>query len=352
MEVKFLKEEEFNPSTITMVANFNTSINAKEISEFLPVVHLFDNRTNKRLKLISGSRNSIKYYGHEGIIISVCYKKVRRGMRTGAMNNMVSIDLQYKKKNIHVKLSSTTLTSVGTSGFDFGNEVFSLMINHINMLNSNIKYARRLDKEIVKENLIWIFENCVDKNNNLLSMKEVSQKMSKEPKLDKKFTNSCIVYLDDFEKNETSKFKEKIRYFCNKCSFYEDDLFFVKSNIFNSVYHINIFEDNRKRIPLHKIAPYLANIGFIVEFHNWTSEGVNICFDIEEEKNGIHHKNKDYKHRFTIHERGTIRQCSPTFKKESYRYYLGLIKQIQRFFQEKDNQKLELFKDHIVDKVI
>ena len=349
MNVNILKYDEFNPSTITMVSNFNKSINSNDIAEYLPVVHLFDKKTNERLKLISGSRNSIKYYGHEGIIISVCYKKTRRGMRTGAMNNMVSIDLQYKEKNIHIKLSSTTMTSVGTSGFEFGNEVFKLMTHHINMLNTNVKYIRTREKDYLDKNINWIFENCTDSSNNLIPMNLITEKMEKTEGLDEKIIKSCIVYIDDFERNQASKFKEKIINFCNKCHYFEENLKFVKPNIFNSVYHINIFKDTNKRIPLHKLAPYLAEKNFIAEFHNWTSEGVNICFEIEEEKNGIHHINKDYKHRFTIHERGTIRQCSPTFKDESYRYYLGLIKQIERFFVENNIEKLDNFKTHIVE---
>lgn len=348
MNFEILEKKDFNPSTVTMVSNFSMSINPLDLANYLPVVHLFDKKTGERLKLVSGSRNSIKYYGIECIIISVCYKKIRRGMRTGAMNNMVSVDLQYNNKNIHIKISSTTLTSVGTSDFEFGNNVFKIMTNHINMLNRNIKYIRNTDKEILNKNLSWLFENCSDETNNLIPMNQIKEKMLKETNLDHNIIKSCIVYIDDFEKNETSKYKEKIISFCNNCSYLENDLIFVKSNIFNSVYHVNIFKNIEKRIPLHKLAPYLAQKNFIVEFHNWTSEGVNICFEIEEEKLGPHHNQKDYKHRFTIHERGTIRQCSPTFKDESYRYYLGLIKQIHKFFIEENIDKLEDYKEHII----
>ena len=75
------------------------------------------------------------------------------------------------------------------------------------------------------------------------------------------------------------------------------------------------------------------------------AEGVNVCFDIEEEKTGVHHKEKEYKHRFTIHERGTMRQCSPTFKEESYKYYLGILKQIEQFY--KDTDSAEKYKEYI-----
>ena len=337
MDVKILSKDEYIPSTVTMVSRFNKTINIVDISKFLPVVHLFNKNTGARLKLDSGTRTSIKYYGYEGIIISVCYKKIRRGMRTGAMNNMASLDVQYGGKNIHVKLSSNTITSVGTSGYEFGVKVFDLMLRHINMLNNNIKYIRNLKESEVSKNLEWIFENCINEKielHNYKKMLEIIKKLD-DTTLDKRIINSCLVYIDDFEKNEVSLFKEKILNFVNNCSFVDEDIKCMKPSIFNSVYHIDIFKNTKnKRIPLHILSPYLAEKNFIVEFHNWTSEGVNVCFDIEEEKSGSHHKLKEYKHRFTIHERGTMRQCSPTMKDESYKYYLGVIKQIKLFFEE------------------
>ena len=339
MDVRILSKDEYIPSTVTMVSRFNKSIDIIDIAKYLPVVHLFNKNTGERLKLDSGTRTSIKYYGYEGIVISVCYKKIRRGMRTGAMNNMASLDVQYGGKNIHVKLSSNTITSVGTSGYEFGVKVFDLMLKHINMLNNNIRYIRNLDKDILNKNLEWIFNNCCNENMELHNYKKMLKIIKNlDSSLDSRVINSCIVYLDDFEKNEPEKFKEKIINFVNNCSFIEDDIKCMTPSIFNSVYHIDIFKNTKnKRIPLHILSPYLAKKNFIVEFHNWTSEGVNVCFDIEEEKSGSHHKLKEYKHRFTIHERGTMRQCSPTMKEESYKYYLGIIKQIQLFFDDSEN---------------
>lgn len=350
MDIKILEPEEYVPSTVTMVSRFDKSINISEIATYIPVVHLFNKKTGDRLKLDSGTRTSIKYYGYEGIIISVCYKQIRRGMRTGAMNNMASLDIQYGGKNIHVKLSSNTITSVGTSGFEFGVEVFNLMISHINNFYSNLRYIKSLEKEKIRKNIEWVFLNsCI--NNNLISYKDMLKKIKNlDENVDMRIINSLIVYLDDFEKNETDKFKEKILNFVNKTTVLEEDINCVHSSIFNSVYHINIFENiKNKRIPLHMLAPYLANHDLSVEFHNWTSEGVNVCFDIEEKKIGSHHKLKEYKHRFTIHERGTIRQCSPTLKEESYRYYLGVIKLIKKFFE---NELTEEYKNYITDTMI
>ena len=353
MDIKILSEEEYVPSTVTMVSRLNKSIDVVDLSTYLPVVHLFNKSNGERLKLDSGTRTSIKYYGYEGIIISICYKKIRRGMRTGAMNNMASLDIQYGRKNIHVKLSSNTITSVGTSSYDFGIEVFDLMLSHINMLNSNLRYIRNLDEETLNKNIEWVFENCVNENFELHNYKKMLKIIKDlDPSLDSRVINSFIVYIDDFESNEADKFKEKIINFIHKCSCPEDNITCLSSSIFNSVYHINIFEKPRgKRIPLHILAPYLANKNFIVEFHNWTSEGVNVCFDIEEEKIGTHHKLKEYKHRFTIHERGTMRQCSPTMKSESYKYYLGIIKQIQKFINDSEEINSPEYKKYITNDI-
>lgn len=353
MDVQILSEEDYTPSTVTMVSRLNKSIDVVDLSTYLPVVHLFNKSTGERLKLDSGTRTSIKYYGYEGIIISICYKKIRRGMRTGAMNNMASLDIQYGGKNIHVKLSSNTVTSVGTCGYEFGIQVFDLMLTHINMLNENLKHIRSLSSEDLQKNIEWVFENCVDEKLELRSYKKMLKIIkTADNDLDTRVLNSFIVYVDDFEKNEVDKFKEKIINFINKCSCPEEKITCVSSSIFNSVYHINIFKNPKgKRIPLHILAPYLANKNFIVEFHNWTSEGVNVCFDIEEEKVGSHHKLKEYKHRFTIHERGTMRQCSPTMKSESYKYYLGIIKQIRQFLTDSEEMSNAEYKKYITSDI-
>ena len=98
-------------------------------------------------------------------------------------------------------------------------------------------------------------------------------------------------YWDDFDNHK--EYEEKVLTFLDKLEFYEGDLKCKKYDVFNSVYHIQPIKNNFFRMPLHKLAPYLASIGVQVEYHNWTSEGVNICFDIKEIKDGINHQDKD-----------------------------------------------------------
>jgi len=326
--IKTIKKEDYLPSTITVVSKVTNELNVIKLSKFLPVIHLFDSDGN-RIKLISGSRNSIDYYGIDKIILSVCYKKVRRGMRTGAMNNMVSIDIQLLEKNIHVKLSSNSITCVGTSGIEQGIQVFNVIKDYIHMLDSNIKYCSAYKNKIIL--LEWLFTNCI-KNDTLIRLNELTQiiKNSDFNEDDIKFLNICSCYIDEFD--NFTNFEAKVEDFLNCGNIFDDNFDFLYPSVYNSVYHCTL--DDTLRIPLHKLAPYLSNLGLTVEFHNWNSEGCNVCFPIEEFKDG--HITKEYKHRFTIHERSTMRQCSPTYHNESYKFYKIIVKLINKFILEED----------------
>ena len=53
--------------------------------------------------------------------------------------------------------------------------------------------------------------NCCNENMELHNYKKMLKIIKNlDPNLDSRVINSCIVYLDDFEKNEPEKFKEKI----------------------------------------------------------------------------------------------------------------------------------------------
>lgn len=339
-----IEKKNYKPSTITIVSKLTTELNVVNVAKFLPVIHLFD-KNGERIKLLSGSRNSIQYYGIDNIIISVCYKKIRRGMRTGAMNNMVSIDVQIINKNIHVKLSSNSVTCVGTSGIEQGIQVFNVIKDYIFMLNDNINYCINYPRKDALTG--WLMKNCVDDENELCRLGELNKKIKQSvfsPE-DKQFLNICSSYIDDFD--ELAKYKAKLIDFFECEPLFESKFEFVYPSVYNSVYHCTLSNDYR--IPLHKLAPYLSNLGLIVEFHNWSSEGCNICFPIEEFKDG--HITKEYKHRFTIHERSTMRQCSPTYHEESYKFYKIIIDLINRFIKEHDSLE-EDYTKYITNKII
>ena len=339
--VTILTEDEFKSSTITMVATLNSSINTYNVAQYLPVTHLYD-MNRKHIRLDSGTRDGIKFFGINGVIITSCYKDIRRGIRTGAMNNMICLDLQVLDRNVHIKLSENIITSVGTCGYESGKYAFNCMIDHLNLLKKNIQYFQSLSK--VEQEIIykWISQNCIV-DGSLRRLSEITLPWH----INRRALGLLLVYLDDFEYDEADQYMDKIRKITT-LSVFDTFLCSVEPKIYNSVYHIKLCDGNR-RLALHKMAPYLYDKGISVEFHNWTSEGVNICFPIDNNEE-LNSQNKVYKHRFTVHERSSMRQCSPAFKRESYNYYVKVMNLISEFI--KNDQRYDDFKKYVSEEPI
>jgi hypothetical protein len=321
--VTILPKDEFKSSTITMVATLNSTIDAYTVADYLPVTHLYD-ANGKHIRLDSGTRDGIKFFGINGVIITSCYKDIRRGIRTGAMNNMICLDLQVLGRNVHIKLSDNIITSVGTCGYESGKYAFNCMIEHLNLLKKNIDYFQSLPLHEQETIYRWITQNCI-RDGKLKRLSEITTPSH----IDSHALGILLVYIDDFEVYESEKYLQKIKKLSKLKPIFGSYLTNVEPKIYNSVYHIKLCTGN-KRLALHKMAPYLYDKGISVEFHNWTSEGVNICFPIDN-NHELNSQNKVYKHRFTVHERSSMRQCSPAFKQESYKYYVEVMNLISEF---------------------
>lgn len=340
IKVEILPYEKYNPSTVTVVGYFNTTVDVKKIVNFIPINHVFDEH-GERVKVKPGSRKSIEYFGIDGVFISACRGNIKRGMRTGAMNNMASLDIQFEEKNIHVKLSSTAITSVGTRGIETGEKVFNAMIENISELQEMIKFLRGIDKDKMEEYIDWFIDNTYDEDEGLIRESQFLKNLKHSgASKELRSIGRCFgKYINDFDSDEQPELIEKIRELLEVEKIYSDDNLECRDvTIYNSVYHISPIKKGDKdfSMPLHKLAPFLASVGLTVEYHNWSSEGVNVCVDALEQKHGSNHTHKEYKHRFIIHETTKIRQCSPTCKEEAYRNYLGIMKLLNMFFRERD----------------
>lgn len=325
-----------------MVATLNSTIDAYTVAQYLPVTHLYDSN-GKHIRLDSGTRDGIKFFGINGVIITSCYKDIRRGIRTGAMNNMICLDLQVLERNVHIKLSENIITSVGTCGYESGRYAFNCMIEHLNLLKRNIEYFQSLSNREQEIIYSWISQNCIEDGN----LKRLSQ-VTLPWHIDRRALSILLAYIDDFESDEASEYMDKIRKLATLGSLFDAYLTNVEPKIYNSVYHIKLCDSNR-RLALHKMAPYLYDKGISVEFHNWTSEGVNICFPIDNNQE-LNSQNKVYKHRFTVHERSSMRQCSPAFKQESYKYYVEVMNLISEFIES--GQRYDNFKKYVSEEPI
>ena len=99
-------------------------------------------------------------------------------------------------------------------------------------------------------------------------------------------------------------------------------------------------------MPLYLLAPFFARKGLMVSYHNWNSEGVNVCIDALEEKPGTNHTHKEYKHRFVFQQTGKIRQCSPSNREEAYGNYLGIMNLLKEFWKDPDIS----FEEYVYDR--
>ena len=340
MDIDIIPFDKYKPATITIAGYLNTTIDIEKVTEFLPVHHLFDEETGERLKLKSGSRKTIEYMGTEKVFISICYKKIRRGMRTGAMNNMASLDIQYEGKNIHLKLSSGSITSVGTKKIESGRGVFKAVAASIYKLQRSINFLQTIDKDKMRKYINQFIDLTYDDETGLIRQSEfleITDDMiigKKKARVFKIFSK----YINDFDNDEQPELISKIYELTKVTKIFTGEMLeFRNVTIYNSVFHITPIKTKKGfRMPLYLLAPFFAEKGLMVSYHNWNSEGVNVCTDAVEEKPGTNHNHKEYKHRFVIQQTGKIRQCSPTNRDEAYGNYLGIMNLIKEFFKNPD----------------
>ena len=347
IKVEILPFEEYNPSTVTVAGYLSTSVDVVNLANFIPVSHMFSEKDNSRLKRKSGSRQNIPYFGIENSVISVCYKSIIRGMRTAGMHNMASLDIQLSGRNIHVKLSSTSINTVGTKNSEEKGKVFNAIVDHIKHLQKIIDFIKTFSPENLKKNIDFFFNISIE-GQEIIRESAFLEKLenSNLEGLDKNLLKCFARYLNDFDKNQKNELIEKIFDFVKVDKIYSDSLECRDITTYNSVYHISPIKigNSEFKMPLHRLAPFLAKIGLTVEYHNWTSEGVNVCIDAQEKKT-TPNRHKLYQHRFTIHETTKIRQCSPTSKEEAYRNYVGVMKLLRMFFESPEID----FKKYLVE---
>jgi len=331
-DIVIMKKKDYVASTTVIKGVLNNKLDTNILSKFLIITHKFS-KEGKRIKLLSGTRKNIPYYGPDGAIIFLGYKDIRRGMRTGAMSNMISLDIQMGGKNIHIKMSSNSITTMGTTTVETGIKVINRVMEHLFVLHELLKFSNSLSKEEKEKNINWLLKELSEFKSDTIE-KDILQELEIDNEMNKKFILFLLKYYDDHDDLES--YENHINLLVNDLILTEDGLKCENYNIFNSVYHIMPIKNPNFKMPLHKLAPFLAEEGVAVTWHSAFSEGCNVCFDIEEEKEDKKHKEKNYKHRFTIHATSEIRQSSPTKKDEAYKYYLGLMTLLTKFFNKKD----------------
>lgn len=323
-KLNIISQKDYISSTLTVTASLNTCVNLFLLVKFLPIFNIFDSE-DKRVKNEKGDK--IQFYDKDNSIVSICYKNTIRGVRKTAMNNMLSLDYQIDKKNVHVKISKNEICCVGAKTNEIARQIFLTLIEEMNELQDTIKYIRENKEEAEK-----IKNNLIKK----ISVNKERCKIKSIPKGDKRIIMCFLNYIEDY--NTADEYIKVISDIITTENIFEGKLDTINLDASNSVYHSSLFEKSVKdaKLPLHKLATYFNDAGINSIFHNWCSDGVNICFMVKDKDKNKQKKN--YFHRFTIHEKGTIKQTSACLDRaECYKYYRKVTDVLKDFIDENNN---------------
>lgn len=317
--LNIISEKEYRPSTTVIKNKCKQELDTGALSRLLPVIHVLDDM-GERVKLMK-KREKVLYYGRENAIISCTGDKFQRGLRSGVMQNMISVDFQSGKKNIHFKISSKKINCMGSK--ELNDKAAGKLVDIINDVQTDLNYIYTLDEDYLLKARDEILNVC---SGNLPFYNFAPEIFDIDDSVVKKIFMSYISDFDTYHELE-----DKLNYIIKaKPKMFEGDkLEIEKCAISNAVYQLNILKDEGQELPLDQIAQKLYLRGARVQYHNWHQCLLNVRFRIEDD-------DSNYFHRFEINLKGTLRQFSPTLKEESYRYYQGLALMIQNIITENE----------------
>lgn len=146
--------ENHNITTMTMVITLNSAVNTEAAFLLLPItrVNIVQTRESSKCKL--------PHCAIPGSILSMRYRENIRGIirnNSKPFKNSVTIDISTIRKNINLKLSSTTIQMCGASSREDGVEAATHIINHLkytqqiaDMMQSNVDHTNEI-VEWIKE---------------------------------------------------------------------------------------------------------------------------------------------------------------------------------------------------------
>lgn len=271
---------EFKATNMVMVSILDTNLTLPSIYELLTLVHV---KYTIGMRHGGGSRVKIPYFGVEGAIVSVRFGMKSRGIRNegGQLRNVVSIDLQFAGKNIHLKISEHKILLAGALTQEMGNCAFQLTINHIEMVQGHWTHIKSLPIEMRDASIKWLCDvvrgdedtaNIEGKDHKVNKTKDMQDPKMIETlsKIPENLDARCIKYLSTFvsEYKYHHEFIGKlVNIFSLETPIYTSLPRSISSTIVNSIYNYRVGE----RVSLIKLVSGLNNKGYAVLYHNWNS---------------------------------------------------------------------------------
>lgn len=352
----------FRTDNMVMIGTLSTGIkNLKQVYECLNI-HYIDYIVGT--KLLGMGRETVPFFGHNGVIIGLKYGTGCRGiLRTkGHLPNLIGVDLQCFDKNINVKISHDSMQLAGAKSEEMGNGAFQLIINHFIMTQNNFNHVFALSDDVKIGLKNWIIFNCgfvsVNPDNTTSYLvKSLEECLKALEHLPDYFDPVAATYLLMFsaEYSDLSDYSAKLDLLFS----FTEPIFLevpelTHTKVCNGVYSYSL----GKQLSLIKLSQMLSELKsetgapkYGVSFHNWSArKQVKLALPIEAGSTTPHsefgdedqsssedqpdvktHTKKMPAHRFTISQKGSIKQYSPTPYFNAHRQFSILITDLQGY---------------------
>lgn len=349
-DASYRSKKIFEPSNMVVVAHIDQTLNLRNVAETLLLY--------RPKGMVFDSEEKIPYFNVEKVIVGLTYDDIRRGIRKdGGVANFVSIDLQYQKKNIHVKISKDNFNIMGLLNQEMGREAAKACLDAI--IHSTQQFSQFLElPNIVKReteecllrnlhkgkypssptSITTLMEECtIECTKSDIYMGDCDEFLSLG--LSSQTNTAYYAYLAQFTYDYPSLelMKAKIERLRNISSVYTEVPSLINYNISNGIYNYNL----GVRIPMIKTTRKMVQAKYGVQYNN--CEHPNIIYvmipfsilDASIEKDKIMKNKTTIKaHRFEINKCGSIRQTSPCSIEMAMDVRNMLISEILKVFDE------------------
>jgi hypothetical protein len=352
-------------------------VNRSAAFELLPIVHP-QTQDGKKIYLQSGKFRKVPFYGEDGILITVRYDGIERGVRRGGkhMRHVVSLDLQCAEKNIHVFLSEDNIHLSGVLDTEMGMQAFTYVCDFLNMVQQNLEYFHSVSAEVRERTMEWVTE--VTATDLMLMERSGEEKgiacrgfddstLEEIPSdVDERIAAFLLCYANEFDLHQDFVQKmEKISHLKSLCS---SKIRVGNFRIVNTIYNYKI-QINTSMIDL---THFLIGQGITAAFQNWKGRNIKITIptlatinrigaslesfglnasllnttdeEVEEEtdESFVTKSEKVAAHQFMIHGEGAVRQCSPTTHAEALIFCDLVMRKINEFLAENGSQPVKI----------
>jgi hypothetical protein len=120
----------------------------------------------KKIGVFRGLRDSVPFFGHNGVLVGVKYDNLSRGIvrKSNAMPKMVALDFQICNKNVHMRISRGNIHQTGAPNMEVAEQAATEIIEYITMCTNNLQLFRNLSLDDQQRLVNRVAEACFDQD--------------------------------------------------------------------------------------------------------------------------------------------------------------------------------------------